>query len=118
MLSKEQIDQLEKNVQAIANGKHREEIASAFEMARGALRIDEHLAEQQQKFTAAVSSSGTEKTRVRDLEKVLARSQERSAARADLLREVIDFGLLDFSDARIEQTRGVIRRMREELDRG
>jgi hypothetical protein len=89
MLTAEQIDQLEKNVNAILNGKHREEVKQAFDMARGALRIDAHLAEQQAKFTEKVSSSPTEKTRVRDLERWLQKEQAKRRALEDAGRDLV-----------------------------
>lgn len=89
MLTKEQIDDIERTFNA-AGRVDPSLLRELVEMARGALRIDEHLAEQQQKFTAQVKSSPTEQTRVRDLERWLLKEQTKRRAIEDAGRSVVN----------------------------
>lgn len=89
-MTAEEIDKLEQNLQALANGKHREEIKAVVEMARATLRIDEHLAEQHKRFTENKRGDvADEKTRVRDLERWLRREQAKRRELEDAGSDVV-----------------------------
>lgn len=90
MLSKEQIDSIEEAAKQEKFVVDRAAMAELIAMARGALRVDEYMAEQQKKFTDQVKSPASEQTRVRDLERWLLKEQGRRSTIAAAARAVLD----------------------------